>query len=51
MGVVLILWVWYFLCSSSITSVCVVFTSVGVVLPLRAWFYLGGRGFAFVGVV
>ena len=45
MGVVLSLWAWYFLCSSCITSLCVVFTSVGVVLPLRAC------SFTSVGVV
>ena len=38
-GVVLLLWAWYFLCNSGITSVCVVFASVGVVLPLRFFFF------------
>ena len=42
MGVVLLLWAWYFLCSSGITSVCVVFTSVFVVLPF--WAFLSSMG-------
>ena len=43
MGVVLIVWVWYFLCSSVITSAYVGFMSVGEVTPLCAWFDLCRR--------
>ena len=57
MGVVLPLLAWYFLYSSGITSVCAVFMSVGVVLPLCALFitsegvfYRCGRGVTFVRV-
>jgi len=39
-----------FLGRRGFTSVGVVFTSVGVVLPLWAWFFLCTRGVSFVGV-
>ena len=51
MGVVWHLLAWHFLCSSDITSVCVVFICVRVILTLCARFYLCRRGFTFVGVV
>jgi len=63
-GVALRLWAWFYrcglylylyrcsrgfyLCRRDFTLAGVVFTSIGVVLPLYAWTYLCWRGFTFV---